>query len=196
MARLKPLILQTYYMDNSDLFYRTWLHEYEIEFVRHCIFEEPYNSSTVHLIRHVDIFKLGLAPIANYKASREVHSSSSHGASNAPSLAAILNEFANGTLVSRRGYDMAVTTDPGEREAPPFDINLRVNVAFTKAGFCVDFFGKNWLGWAGAGGSLQIWHPAAQVVMVYVPTRLNPRQEHVNAIRLRKAIEMDLGILP
>jgi len=192
MAAVKPLIRRAY--NNDQLFYQSWLHDYEIDFYFHCIFP-PFNLKCATAVSSHDPLKSGLAPVSNTPYSRIVHSSSSHGASNAPSLAAIVNEFAmeGGVLLKNRAttYAAAVQTDPGDI---PYDTYLCIPCQYSQGGFGVNNNGQGWTGWAGAGGSILLWHAEAKAVMCYVPTRLNPREEHFNAYRLRRALEQDLGL--
>jgi len=188
---IKPLIRRM--VNNDEVFYRTWLQDHELECAAHMILP-PVNSRTQRLVENHDLFDNGLAPVANTPVSRQVHLSSGHGASNSASLAAVISEFVrdDGVLrTSAASYAAAVLTDPG---TPPKDTNLRGLIPYSQAGFGTQLFGPGWIGWAGAGGSLLIWHLASRTVMCYVPTRFNPRPDPVNGLRLRKAVELDLRL--
>jgi len=183
---VKTMVRQLFYA-SDDEFHRTWLEPYEEDFIKN-MFLGARNMNTVKLVSDLP---LTVAAVANSPVQRAMPLFSSNGASNAPSLAAILNELAvgGGIYLSKAGYEAAVK--PAETL---FDQALRVTVTFSQCGFGLDRFGAGWYGWAGAGGSMLVWSPESRVVFSYVPTCMNSRLAHVNGERLLNAIRKDMGI--
>lgn len=85
-----------------------------------------------------------------------------------------------GALLSAEGWLEALQTSGG----PVFDHLMQRNITFTNAGWGTDRFEEDWVGWGGAGGSVNLFNVRHRAVLTYVPTMLEARWHKPNAMRI------------
>jgi CubicO group peptidase (beta-lactamase class C family) len=193
LSGLTELLLRPSDPEEREVFHRDWLLPEEVEFTQKLITSSRARR-TLLLVRDA---KFGVHHLANNGPFRALPLSSSSGISNAMSMCCILSELAlcgsggssNGSsmLLSQEGFRRAVESD-GEY----MDESLRMCIRYAACGWGLNRFPDGWIGWAGAGGSIALFHPELRAGISYVPTRLLGRVHHPNGLRLLKALTMDL----
>ena len=122
---------------------------------------------------------LSSAPaMANSKAFRARGLSSAAGVASASCLAKMGAVLAAGGSPILSPSTMAAASEV-DANAPLYDAGFFRNVSYTAAGWASDRFAPfgfpGWSGWAGAGGSVFVWHAESNTSFAYTPSLLLPR---------------------
>lgn len=147
-------------------------------------------SSNLNLVTSAEMRKMfvltkdkGVQPdlLANCRTFSQIPVSSMNFVASAYGLARISQELANngGVLLSKRGMQLALATD-----GAMFDKPTQASICFTNCGWSKDFFRKDWVGWSGVGGSLNVFSVKYNASFAYVPTKLESRMHCSNALRI------------
>jgi hypothetical protein len=169
----------------QEEFHRDWMYRYEAEMMKQILKYPPtHHRKSLVLVHDVG---LGTHYLSNSPEFRALPLSSANGASNSFSLANILSEIQTGTLLSPTGLQRALETD-----GTTFDEMLGVPLTYTANGWGCDRFPGGFIGWAGAGGSLTLFHPKHNAAFSYIPTRLESRTHKPNGLYLLRAFMKDL----
>lgn len=131
---------------------------------------------------------LGAHFMANNERLRAIPMSSVTGISNATSMALILAELANdgGCLLTPDALQKALKHDS---EPAPFDRFMGSHITYCHAGWGMDRFGPDWIGWGGAGGSVCVFNPKLKLSFAYIPNRLEGRVHKPQGVCILRAIE-------
>ena len=88
---------------------------------------------------------------------------------------------------------LAAALQPGEKL---LDEVLARDVVYTAAGWGADRFGDGVYGWAGMGGSMNVWVPALNLSLAYVPNLAASRLSKPRGERLLRALIDSVQQLP
>lgn len=160
------------------------LKPFEMELIR--------NIASPHVVRTLSLLanELPSSLVANDPFIRSLPLCSAFGVTNAFSLATIGSDLVTTSgLLSKSGFEKAVHVS-----SPPIkDSILFRTLALSDCGWGMnrfDEFGANgYIGWAGVGGSLFVFHRQSKSSFAYIPNGLEARLYKAKGVRLLQAFE-------
>jgi hypothetical protein len=160
---------------------RDFLQESEVELTMRCL---DMNSKSFKALVMMNDFGLGAHHNANSRGFRGLPLLSVTGATNSRSIALMGAQLAcgGGTLLSSEGLEKALGHEPKQS----YDELLNKHVTYVNCGWTNDRLGQDWVGWAGAGGSIFVFSPKYRASIGYIPTKLEGRTHKPNGSRMLK----------
>eukprot|EP00300_Choanocystis_sp_HF-7_P035160 c48551_g1_i1.p1 GENE.c48551_g1_i1~~c48551_g1_i1.p1 ORF type:complete len:188 (+),score=29.47 c48551_g1_i1:3-566(+) len=153
-------------------------------------------ARSIRFLDSTSAYLRSAADMANSHEFRSVEIGSANGMGRAQSLAALGGRLAMGgddALLSAAG--LAAALAPGESI---YDEHTLCNITYTACGWgTASFLDESlpgYVGWAGAGGSVFVFHPEHRLSFAYTPSHMQARLRKVNGIALLQAVEAVLGI--
>ena len=179
----------------QEVFDRDWITPDELEFFQSVVNPASPAVQTMAFLTGVDPHAHATA---NNLAYRALPMLSGTACTNALGLAAMLGEVCRdgGVLLSPSGLAKALETD-----GPELEEVMGINVAFCNAGWGLDLASvmcggdaslRGWIGWAGTGGSMAVFHVERHTAFAFVPSTMIMRMRFSEAGHLLRAVVKDL----